>query len=75
VLERILRLSDWSTTLDGKWDLCGFRLGSRLVIAKKAQLLDPRRTVYRLELEEPQFLTLIQPVIALCPWIKARWPE
>lgn len=52
-----------------------FRLGSRLVIAKKAELLDPRRTLYRLELKRPPFLPLIQPVIALCPWIQTHWPE
>ncbi|KAJ6090434.1 hypothetical protein N7486_009249 [Penicillium sp. IBT 16267x] len=53
-----------------------FRLDRRLVVAKKAELLDIRwPTVCRLELTQPLFLTLIQPIGALCPWIKARWPE
>ncbi|KAL2015108.1 hypothetical protein VTK56DRAFT_6308 [Thermocarpiscus australiensis] len=53
-----------------------FRLGSRLVVAKKAESLDPRKTVYRLDLKRPPLpIALIQPVVSLCPWIKARWPE
>lgn len=53
-----------------------FRLGRRLVIANKAELLDIRwPTVCRLELTQPFLLTLTQPIGTLCPWIKARWPE
>lgn len=36
-------------------------------------MLGPRRTVCRWDLEEPRFLTLIQPVIALCLLMKVRW--
>lgn len=32
--------------------------------------------MYRLDLKPPPLLiALIQPVVSLCPWIKARWPE
>jgi len=31
--------------------------------------------VCRLELTQPLLVTLIQPIGALCPWIKTRWPE
>jgi len=31
--------------------------------------------VCRLEITQPLFFTLIQPIGVLCPWIKARWPE
>ncbi|KAJ5570079.1 uncharacterized protein N7459_009509 [Penicillium hispanicum] len=49
-----------------------FRLGSRLVVAAKVELLDPRHTVYRLDLKQPPFLALLQPILALVPWIKAQ---
>ncbi|RJE19039.1 hypothetical protein PHISCL_08622 [Aspergillus sclerotialis] len=53
-----------------------FRLGRRLVVAKKAELLDIHwPTVCRLELTQPIFLTLIQLIGVLCPYIKACWPE
>lgn len=29
----------------------------------------------RLELTQPFYLALIQPIVAFCPWIRAVWPE
>ncbi|KAK4095889.1 hypothetical protein N658DRAFT_481541 [Parathielavia hyrcaniae] len=52
-----------------------FRLGSRLVVAEKAELLDPTRTIYRLDLKRPPLLVaLIQAVVSLCPWMNVPWP-
>ncbi|KAK3311912.1 hypothetical protein B0H66DRAFT_506442 [Apodospora peruviana] len=53
-----------------------FRLGSRLVTAKRADLLDPRRTIYRLELNQSPFLPLVQSsIMFLCPLVKSLLPE
>jgi len=50
-----------------------FRLGRRLVTAKKAELFNTDwPTVCRFELDQPLLLRLIQPIGVLCPWIKTR---
>ncbi|KAK4107444.1 hypothetical protein N656DRAFT_785218 [Canariomyces notabilis] len=50
-----------------------FRLGSQLVVAEKAELLDPHRTVYRLDLKPPPLLGL--PPTVILKKRKADWEE
>ncbi|KAK4642584.1 hypothetical protein QC761_0086030 [Podospora bellae-mahoneyi] len=51
-----------------------FRIGGQLVFAQTSKLLDPRRTVYRLELKQPLFLPLIQFFATYCPRIRIYYP-